>query len=223
MIKKVIPYSLIIVSFSLFGGVNAQSELKFDYNQVDDTSKVKFNLGQFLNFNDTLFNIKFRTLPNSALNYKRFTLVSDHNENLIQYKINSSIQQYFDEFIAPGTYSGLNNQYEAILTGLQQTKSSDLNGELIEYVNSLQKKEIFYSVWRANVVHIQNEEELINNITETTQEMINQGFNNLSEDLLPFITMLMLEQKKYHYDNERVISTKPGAKGIINSVQILNA
>ncbi len=223
MINKVIPYSLIIVSFFLLGGVNAHSELKFDYNQVDDTSKIKFNLGKFLNFNDTLFNIKFRTLPNSALNYKRFTVVSDHNENLIQYKINSSIQQYFDEFIAPGTYSGLNNQYEAILTGLQQTKSSDLNGELIEYLNSLQKKEIFYSVWRANVVHIQNEEELINNITETTQEMINQGFNNLSEDLLPFITILMLEQKKYHYDNERVISTKPGAKGIINSVQILNA
>ncbi|RLD79904.1 MAG: hypothetical protein DRJ10_08150, partial [Bacteroidetes bacterium] len=106
MIKKVIPYSLIIVSFSLFGGVNAQSELKFDYNQVDDTSKVKFNLGQFLTFTDTLFNIKFRTRPNTALNYKRFTLESDQNENLIHSKKNISIQQSIDESIATGTNSG---------------------------------------------------------------------------------------------------------------------
>ena len=115
MIKKVIPYSLIIVSFFLWRGVNAHSETKFVHDQVDDTSKIKFNLGQFLNFNDTLFNIKFRTLPNSALNYKRFTVVSDHNENLIQYKLNSSIQQYFDEFIEPGTNFGLKNQYDAFL------------------------------------------------------------------------------------------------------------
>ena len=222
MIKKLLNISLIVFLF-IIQGFTGYSIQNSSGRLLDDTSKVTFKIAQFLNFNDSLFNLNFRTLPNSALNYKRFTLVSDHNENIIQYKVNSSIQQYFDEFIAPGKYSGLKSQYDAILTGLGQTKSSDLNEGLIEYVNTLQKKEILHSVWRANLVHVQNEHELTKNITETTQEMISQGYNNLSEDLLPFITMLMLEQKIHHYDTDRVISTKPGAKGIVNSIQILNA
>jgi len=220
--KKAIQ-NILLVLFLINQGVNGYSAQNSSNYPDDDSSKVKFKLSQFLNFNDSLFNFNFRTLPNSALNYKRFTLVSDHNTNLQQYPLNSSIQQYFDEFIFTGTYSGLNNQYNAILNGLQQTKSGDSNEKLIEYFNTLQKKEIFHSVWRANLVHVQNEQVLTKNIAETTQEMISQGFDNLSEDLLPFITMLMLEHKKYHYDNERVISTKPGAKGIVNSIQILNA
>ncbi|MEN8121867.1 MAG: hypothetical protein ABFS35_16070 [Bacteroidota bacterium] len=219
--KKPVTISLIAFLF-IIQGFNSYSIQNPSDQPLDDTTNSKFKITQFLNFNDSLFNIQFRTLPNSALNYKRFTLVSDHNQNYIQYNLNSSIQQYIDEFIT-GTYSGLKNQYDAILTGLSQIKSSGLNEELIEYVNATQKKEIFHSVWRANLVHIQNELELTKNITKTTQEMISQGYNNLSKDLLPFITMLMLEQKKYHYDDERVIFTKPGAKGIINAIQILNS
>lgn len=222
MIKKIELNILFTAFLIIIQGINCYSAQSSTDHLRDDTSKVKFKLAQFLNFNDSLFNFNFRTLPNSALNYKRFTLVSDHNENLLQYQVNSSVQLYFDKFINPGTYPGLKNQYDVIMSGLQHTKSDDLNEELLEYVNTLQKKEIFHSVWRANLVHVQNEQELTKNITETTQEMINQGFDNLSEDLLPFITMLMLEQKKYYYDNERVISTKPGAKGIVNSIQILN-
>ena len=143
MIKKLLNISLIVFLF-IIQGFTGYSIQNSSGRLLDDTSKVTSKIAQFLNFNDSLFNLNFRTLPNSALNYKRFTLVSDHNENIIQYKVNSSIQQYFDEFIAPGKYSGLKSQYDAILTGLGQTKSSDLNEGLIEYVNTLQKKEILH-------------------------------------------------------------------------------
>ncbi len=222
MILKILRYIILITSFIILfsKGFATQNSVNIFF---DDTTKLRSKASIFLNFNDSLFNFKFRTLPNSALNYKRFTLVSNHNENKTQYELNSGIQKYFNEFINIVTYPGLKTQYDALLSNINQNKSNDLNEDLIEYLKTTQEKEVLLSVWRANLVQVQNEQELLQNISKTTKEMISEGFDDLSDDLLPFITMLMLEEKKYHYQKERVISTQPGSKGIVNSIEIMNA
>jgi len=84
-------------------------------------------------------------------------------------------------------------------------------------------EDVLYAIWRKNIVHTETETDMLNNIRENTQEMMRLGYNNLANDLFPFITMLMWEQRQYHYDKERVISTQESAKGIVTSIQILNA
>lgn len=222
MTKTKILYILAVIFFvaiQAFNGILAQNLT----NKVEtDTSKVKFSLNKFLNFNDSVFSFNFQTLANSALNYKRFTLISNHKENHGQFAVNSGMQLYYDEFIPNGVYSGINNQFDAILGSLQHNKSNNTNEELLEYINTLNKKEILYSLWRANLVNVKDEIGMGENIVKTTTEMMGLGYDNLSEDLLPFITMLMYELKKHHYQTNRVVSTKPEAKGIVTAIQMLN-
>ena len=206
-----------IMSFSGYAGQNLSN------NSLSDSTKIKSKLEKFLNFNNSFINFYFRTLPNSALNSNRFSLISDHNLNKEQYKLNSDIQLYFDNNTNSTTSSNIINQYNQFLTDLNWNNSSNINHELLTHVNKIQKRELFHSIWRSNLVHVQNEKELIDNIRETTFEMMAEGYDNLTEDLLPFITMLMLEEKKYHYQYDRVIATKEGAKGIVTSVEMMKA
>ena len=222
MIRKITKLTTLIIFYII------QSSFIFSQNdsltlQLNDSSKVKFNLSDFLNFRPNYLKTNFRTLPNSALNYKRFTLVSDHNTNTEQFEFNGNIQRYLDENINPIEYPGIVNQYNEIQNSIKQNKSGNLNEEITEYFNTFKQKDILISVWRTNLVHSKSEKEMLQNITASTKEMINEGYDNLSEDLLPFITMLMLEEKKHHYQFERVISTQAGSKGIINSMDIMNA
>jgi len=221
MIKKTIQITLLtlFVNFQLTY-VQAQ---KADANKQKDSLKTDGKLAQFLNFKTLGFGINYRTLSNTALNYTRFTVVSNHNKNLLQYGFNSNIQLFFDDFIDKENYPGLRSQYDALFNNIQLDKSELINNKLIDNINELTKKEIFLSIWRANLVHVKTEQDIIKNVTETTSQMIHEGFDDLSEDLLPFITMLMLEQEKHHYQKNRVVSTKPESKGIVTAVQMLNA
>lgn len=220
MIKKITQ----IIFLALFASlqtlyVYAQ---KTDIHTQTDSLKFDKKLAEFLNFKASSFGISFRTLPSTALNYKRFTVVSDHGENNLQYEFNKNIQLYFDEFIDAEVYPGLENQYEAIFSDLQQQKSN-FDSELFDNINTLSKKEAYLSIWRANLVRVKTEQEMAKNISSMTHEMMQNGFDNLSEDLLPFITMIMLEQEKHHYEKKRVVSTRPESKGIVTTIQMLNA
>jgi hypothetical protein len=216
--KQIILLTLLIIFQT--GILSAQ---KADIHKQNDSLKTYKKLTKFLNFKASSFGISFRTLPNTALNYTRFTVVSNHNKNLLQYEFNSNIQLFFDDFTDKEDYPDIRSQYDALFNNIQLDKSKLINNELINNINELAKKEIFLSIWRTNLMHVKTEQDIIKNVTKTTGQMIHEGFDNLSENLLPFITMLMLEQEKHHYQKERVVSTRPESKGIVTAVQMLNA
>ena len=219
-----IKISIQIISLALF--INLQvhyiSAQKLEAKQQKDSIKTKNRLSDFLNFNASHFNFNFRSLANTALNYKRFTVISDHDTNRIQYKLNSGIQLYFDKFIDIEIYPNLKSSFDTLYSRLQN-KSTLNDIELLNIINTVSKREIFHSIWRSNIVHVQTEQEMINHVRQTTMQMMNEGLDDLSNDLLPFITMLMLEEEKHHYEKNRVVSTKPESKGIVTSIQMLNA
>ena len=218
---KLFLINMLLIASVIFTVANDCSAQDSISNQKDVNIETKFKLTEFINLRDSLFTFNFRSLPKSALNSKRFSIVSDHNEGYrAQTELNKGIQQYFDNTFV--SFTKINNQYNVLLNDLKTNKSEVSNEQLLEYINTLQKEKILHSIWRANLVHVKNEQEMISNIKNTTQEMMNEGYDNLSQDLLPLITMLMLEQHIDHYDTYRAISTKPSAKGIVNSVQILN-
>ena len=151
-------------------------------------------------------------LPQASLNYERFNLISDHTGNKDQYKFNSAIQQHFDQ--SPNLYqSPILNQVEYL-----NASNFDFHNDF----GNIGAKDIYYGVLRANLVNLKSEKNIGYLVTSATQELLKNGMDNLSTDILPFITMLMNEQHEYHYDDDRAISTKPTAKGIVTTIEMLN-
>ncbi len=210
-----------IVLFFILLFWNTASYAQYQENKnPKDTAKTK--IGRFLNFKDSLFLFNFRTLPSTALNAGRITRLSFHGDNQEQYKFNSSIQKYFEEFNNPDNQI-LENTYFLLKNNLQSISDNELYTTVANYIDELSEKEVLFSIWRKNIVQLETEADMIENIRTSTKEMINLGYDKLEEDLLPFVTMLMWEQKMHHYDKARVISTRKGSKGIVTSIQILNA
>ncbi|MCF6240094.1 MAG: hypothetical protein L3J74_01965 [Bacteroidales bacterium] len=191
-------------------------------NNTLPADTVKSKIAAFLNFNDSLFFFNYRSLPNTALNAGRITRLSFHGDNPEQYKFNSSVQKYFDEFTAPEN-QGLENAYYFLKNDLQSISDNKLYTTVYDYVASLPEKDILFSIWRKNIIKVEKETDMIENVRTSTKEMMALGYDDLGKDLFPFITMLMWEQKMHHYDKARVISTRKGSKGIVTSIQILNA
>ena len=191
---------------------------------INPEDTVKTAIGRFLNFRDSVFRFNFRSLHQTALNANRIERLSFQGDNRNQYKFNSSVQMYFDEFTLPVDLDlGLEAEMNILLNRLDTEQSTKLAKTVAGYVSKLPEKEVLYAIWRKNIVHVETEKAMRENMRQNTHEMLSMGFDDLENDLLPFITMLIWEQKVYHYQNYRVISTKPESKGIITSIQILNA
>lgn len=191
-----------------------------------DTAKSK-TFWQKLNLDFTLkgksIEFKMSTLPKAALNHNRFLLLSDFTEDYERVELNKSFQQYLDERVSSLKNATIEEQQDLFLTDLEQGRPGYIRQEIYDQILQQTERDRYYSIWRSNLVHVKNEEEMNQNVRQVTREMIQKGMDNLEEDLLPFITMLMMEQKLYHYDKARVVSTEPSSKGIVTSVQILNA
>lgn len=211
---KIVLFFLFIFWSSVSYALNSEKE------NPGDTVKTKIE--QFLNFKDSLFSFNFRTLPNTSLNANRIKRLSFHGENKEQYLFNKSIQEYFTEFIYPED-QGLSNSYYQLTNDLQNSSNNKLGTTVANYIAQLPKKDVLFSIWRKNIVQFETEADMLENVRSSTKEMMAMGYDKLSEDLLPFVTMLMWEQKMHHYDKTRVISTRGGSKGIVTSIQILNA
>ncbi len=210
-----------IVLFFILLFWNTVSYAQYQENKnPQDTAKTK--IGRFLNFKDSLFLFNYRTLPYTALNAGRITRLSFHGDNKEQYKFNSSIQKYFEEFNNPDNQI-LENTYFLLKNNLQSISDNELYTTVANYIAELSEKEVLFSIWRKNIVQVETETDMIENIRSSTKEMMKLGYDDLGEDLFPFVTMLMWEQKMHHYDKARVISTRKGSKGIVTSIDILNA
>ncbi|MGE0771310.1 MAG: hypothetical protein AB7K37_06335 [Cyclobacteriaceae bacterium] len=160
--------------------------------------------------------LEYLSLPSASQNFERFTLISDHTKNDKQYPFNTAIQQYISSDLQYPHTAGV------------QARTAYLNSELSESSESLRNafstatsKEIYYGTLRANLVGVSSESDLNHVVTQSTLEMMNNGMGDLSNDLLPFITMLMHEQHIHYYDRDRA-KAKPSAKGIVTAVQMLN-
>ncbi len=189
---------------------------------INPEDTIKTAIGRFLNFRDSIFRFNFRSLPKTALNANRIERLLFQGDNKNQYRFNSSVQMYFDEFTLPENI-GLEAEMDILTSRLNTEQSTKLAKTVADYVNKLPEKEVLYSIWRKNIVHVETEEAMRETMRRNTREMLSLGFDDLENDLLPFITMLMWEQKVYHYQGNRVVSTKPDSKGIVTSIQILNA
>jgi hypothetical protein len=56
---------------------------------------------------------------------------------------------------------------------------------------------------------------------EGTRAMLDHGFTDLAGDLLPFISMLMEEQRYYHFDHSRIAIFGEGLKGVVPFTQMM--
>jgi len=211
---------VIVLLIFIFSNNGVFAFVGIEKTEPSDTVKTK--IGRFLNFDDSLFRFRFRTLPQTALSAQRIERLSFHGDNTEEYRFNKSVQEYFDE-LGMQDVSGLELEYNFLKDNQANENSSALQILVSDYVAEFPEKDVLYAIWRKNIVHTETETDMLNNIRENTQEMMRLGYNDLANDLFPFITMLMWEQRQYHYDKERVISTQESAKGIVTSIQILNA
>jgi hypothetical protein len=85
------------------------------------------------------------------------------------------------------------------------------------------EKDVFYGVWREKLTGSLSEEEIRTTVTEGTNALLLLGYTDLGNDFLPFITGLMEEHHLVNYDNNRTKIFSPGSKGVVSSVQMLNA
>jgi hypothetical protein len=85
------------------------------------------------------------------------------------------------------------------------------------------EKELFYGVWRNQIIRSSSEADIRASIADGTRTMIALGYRDLAGDFMPFITSLMEEQQLYNYETGRTRSFSKTASGIVSSVQILNA
>lgn len=187
----------------------------------DTTRKNNDEVSNDIKEKKRTLSIRYLQLPNASQNFSRFKLISDHTTNEAIFPYNIAIQNYISadpnyihEASISEQVSYLNSKVQSPLTSQPEGFSNSLNSSPL--------RDAYYGTLRANLVGINTESELDDIITQSTAEMMNNDMGDLSNDLLPFITMLMNEQHIVNFDAERTKFTSSRAEGIITSVQILN-
>lgn len=84
------------------------------------------------------------------------------------------------------------------------------------YRNSFTEKELIWASWRNSAVRITNESELPAVMNEGVNLMLSNGYSDLSSDILPFVSMLMEEQRYYHFDDSRIVIGGRDVGGIVD-------
>lgn len=186
-----------------------------------DTTKEKNSDDANSPAKERTLSIRYLQLPKASQNFSRFKLISDYTINEADFHYNRGIQEfiaadpnYRDDVSIGEQVNYLNSQAQSPLSNQQPDGFS----------NSLAPspmRDAYYGTLRANLVNITTESELDDLITQSTSEMMNSNMGDLSNDLLPFITMLMDEHHVFFYDAERA-QLKPQAKGIVTAVEMLN-
>jgi len=140
------------------------------------------------------------------------------NSNYHRVDINYSIQN----FLKAENYGD-----STLLNGFKLVKENNKTGkelysELAPY-GSISDKVQFYGVWRNQLTKSSSEDEIRRSIIDGTNTLIDLGYSDMGNDFFPFITALMEEQHLINYDVKRTYGFNKGSKGIVTSVEILNA
>ena len=169
-------------------------------------------------FKDSLVSVNYRMLPEVAKYAPGYKILNSVNSDESPIEINYFLQN----FLKAENYSDsilLNSFY---LVKENMTKGKGLYSELASY-NPISDKQLFYGIWRSQLTKSSSEFEISQSMKDGTNTLIELGYSDLGNDFLPFITGLMEEEHIMNYDVTRTYGFRKGSKGVVTSIEILNA
>ena len=188
------------------------------YSQISNSTTTSDTILRHHFFKDSLVSINYRMLPEFAKYGTRYIILKNVNTEYRPVEINYSLQN----FLKAENYndSSLLNGFYLVNENITQGKA--LYSELAPY-KPINEKELFYGVWRNQLTKSSSEGEIQQSIINGTNTLIDLGYSDMANDFFPFITGLMEEQHIINYDLTRTKGFEKGSKGIVTSVEILNA
>lgn len=183
------------------------------YSQVSNSDTVQDKNQKIHVYKDSLI-FNYRMLTGFSKYGNRYKILSSVNTDYRPVEMNYTIQN----FLKTSNSSLLSNFY-LVNAGMKQGESLF---PLLAPYNPTQK-EMFYGVWRSQLTGSSSEGEIQQSMIEGTSTFIDLGYSDLADDFLPFITGLMEEEHLINYDFTRTRGTGEGSKGVVTSVEILNA
>jgi hypothetical protein len=193
-------------------------DMNCSYSQKSNLDFVSDTLAERHVFKDSLIAVNYRMVPDIARYGTRYKILNSVNSNIDQVKVNYKLQN----FLKNENYgdSSLLTGFSLVKENLTQGKT--LNSELAYYY-PITEKDVVYGVWRNQLTKSSSDEEIRQSIINGTNVLIDLGYLDMGNDFFPFITHLMEEQHIFNYDFSRTYADEKGSRGIVSSVDILNA
>jgi len=188
------------------------------YSQTSNSSIDNDTIVRNHFFKDSLLCFNYRMLPDVAKYSTRYKILKSVNSDYRPIEINYALQN----FLMNRNYSDSSLLHSYYLVNENMAAGRELNSELSPY-NSITEKDLFYGVWRNQLTKSSSEDEIRQSIIKGTNTLIDLGYSDIGKDFFPFITGLMEEHHIVNYDVTRTYGFSKGSKGIVSSVQILNA
>ena len=164
------------------------------------------------------FAIRYRSVPSLARGMDRYVFHADFSNQGRSALINYPVQEFWDE-----QPSQLSITEFARLISVREVKDELYKSLEAWLKNTITEKELLWASWRNQMVRIGTEEDLNRVMTEGTNAMMGLGYNDLARDMLPFVSMLMEEQRYYHFDHSRIAIFGKGVPGIVTPFDFMAA
>lgn len=161
--------------------------------------------------------LNYRSIPILSRGFERYVYTADFTELGRSADINYPVQIYAEQH-PDATISQL---YSLVRT--PQTRAELYSGLEAWYANTITEKELIWAAWRNKMIRIDDDLSIEPVMTEGTAAMMNLGFDDLAADLLPFVSMLMEEQRYYHFDHSRISIFGEGVSGKVSVTEIMAA
>ena len=188
------------------------------YSQISNSEIASDTILRQHFFKDSLICINYRMLPDFTKYGTRYNILNSVNTSYRPIEINYSLQN----FLKTENYGDSSLLKSFYLVNENRKSGKELYSDLAPY-SPITEKEMFYGVWRTQLTKSSSDGEILKSIIDGTNTLIDLGYSDIGNDFLPFITSLMEEQHIVNYDPTRTYGFNKGSKGIVTSVEILNA
>ncbi len=169
-------------------------------------------------FSDSAISVNYRKLSELSRYASRYTILSSVNSSYRSIWIDYTVQ----DFLKTEKYSDSSLMDCLNIVNEKMTLGESLYAKLVTF-EDITGKELFYGVWRNQITRSTSDDEIRQSIINGTNTLIDLGYSDMGNDFFPFITVLMEEQHLYNYDQTRTKGVGKGSRGIVSSVDILNA
>lgn len=169
------------------------------------------NEADTVRFPEKTISINYRMLPGISRFEKRYRILTNVNDDYGNVVVSYSIQNQIDN--SSFRDSSLSAAFR------------NLSGSYLpsSYPSTVSEKQLFFGIWRSRLTESNSESEIRQSVIDGTNTLIDLGYRSFGNDLLPFITGLMEEQHIVNYDNSRTKAFGKGSRGIVTSLEIINA
>lgn len=153
----------------------------------------------------------FETVPAELIMKNHYVYKANFTDNGRSADICYPVQRLYDTM-------GVNLSMSQLLSLVNNKQIRDGIYAPLEawYRNSFTEKELIWASWRNSAVRITGESELPAVMNEGVELLIDNGYTDLSSDILPFVSMLMEEQRYYHFDDSRIVIGGKDVGGIVD-------